>query len=62
MTTAKKAKFISGVAIVTGLATMVFSNNVAESSALAAVITFVIGLTVVGVGVVKVAQTAVFRG
>jgi len=49
------------VAIVTGLATMVFSNNVAESSTLAAVITFVIGLTVLGVGVVKVAQTEVVR-
>jgi len=52
---------MAGLALAVGVATMGLSNAVAETSSLAGAVTFIIGLALAGVGVLKAGQAAVGR-
>ncbi len=61
MATSQQVRRMAGLALAVGVATMGLSNAVAETSSLAGAVTFIIGLALAGVGVLKAGQAAVGR-
>lgn len=62
MANAQQVKRTAIVAIVVGIFTMALSGSMAASSLVAAGVTFVVGLAVAAVGVLKIGQAAKARG